>query len=130
MLVTAGHVRRPVQLRGGRRPQPPATAGRIETVVAVGHLGVELFEVADVVVVDVHVHESVQGPVLGEHLAGQAGIAAHQVGEHLSDGRALGDHRRPPAGVLAQHRGQPHFDGHGVLPAEAARHRMVPRGPA
>ena len=75
--------------------QPPATAGRIESDVAVGELGVEAVEVADVVVVLVDVDELVQAARVVEQVAAQAGVALDQRGEHLADGRAV-DARRSP----------------------------------
>ena len=60
-------------MRDARR-QPPATAGRIEMHVAVGDLGVEAVEVADVVVVLVDVDELVQPAVVVEQVAAQARV--------------------------------------------------------
>src|SRR5580658_7172098 len=104
MLVTSAMERRP-------RDRYPASEGTTTSAAghggqdrdgdAVSHLGVELLEVTNVVVVDVHVHELVQRAVVGEHLPFEAGIATDEVGEHLADGRTLGDHRRSPPGMLA-----------------------------
>ena len=56
--------------------------------------GVEALQIADVVVVDVDVHELVQRPVVGEHLAGHAGVLGHELGEHLAHGGAVDAWRR------------------------------------
>src|SRR6266851_6166511 len=70
--------------------------------VAVLDLGVELVEVADVVVVLVHVDELVQRPVLGHDVAGHRRELADPVLEHLADGRAVGVDRRSTPGVLPE----------------------------
>ena len=59
---------------GADARQPPATAGMIETVLAVGDLGVEAVEVAHVVVVDEHVDELAQAAVVVEQAVGEAGV--------------------------------------------------------
>ncbi len=73
-------------LRPALSPRPRRAGSRRG---AVGDLRVEPLEVADVVVVDVDVHELVQRAVVGEHLARQAGVLGDQVGEDLADGRAV-----------------------------------------
>src|SRR5947208_2733176 len=58
--------------------------------VGLGDLGVELVEVADVVVVHVNVHELVQRAVVGPQLAPQPWIAGPQILEHLGAGAPPG----------------------------------------
>ena len=82
--------------------QPPATAGRIDTS-APSATGVSRpCEVAHVVVVDVDVHELVQRPVVGQHLAGHARVLGHQLGEDLADGGPVDADGGRTAGVAAQ----------------------------
>ena len=99
---------------GAGRAQPPATAGRIETV-AVGDLGVELVEVADVVVVAVHVHELVEPARVVDQLLGKARVPRDEVGEHLAHRRALGRHRRRAVGVDTQQVRQTNLDSHRLM---------------
>ena len=82
--------RRPASAPGDRRDDRDG--------VALGHLGVELAEVADVLVVQVHVHEAVH-PAVGRLQVGRgAGELADDVVDDLADRRALGgDLGRPPA---------------------------------
>src|SRR3954463_8675498 len=82
---------------GGARLSP-GDGGEDGDDVAVGHLGVELVEVPDVVVVAVHVDELVEAARFVDQLIGEAGIAGAQIGEHLAHGRAGGGHRRRPVG--------------------------------
>src|SRR4051812_45758734 len=82
------------------------------------HVGVldgrgQLVEEPHVVVVAVHVHELVQGAVLGDDLAGEQRELAHEVVEQLTDGGAVGFDRRLAGGVLAEDSWQAHFDRHG-----------------
>src|SRR5205823_10044625 len=80
--------------------------------VAVGHLGVELVEVPDIVVVAVHVAELVDAARLVDQLVCQTRVAGGEIGEHIAHGGAGGGHRRRPAGVRPQKRGQANLDGH------------------
>ncbi len=59
----------------GGRPQPPATAGRIEMTSPSVDLRVELVEVPDVVVVAVHVDELVQAALVVDQLTDQTRVA-------------------------------------------------------
>src|SRR5271157_1802782 len=72
------------------------------------HLGpvldgrVEALQVAHVVVVDVDVHELVQGTIVGEHLARHPRVLGDELGEDLTDGGAVdADGGRAP-GVATQ----------------------------
>ena len=72
------------------RRRPPAGSRRrrpAPTLVS------SLLEVADVVVVQVDVHETVQRAVVGEHLAGQPRVGRLRGAQHLTDRRALDAHR-------------------------------------
>src|SRR5215211_5902669 len=80
--------------------------------VAVGQLGVERAQEADVLVVDVDVDEAVQGAVLGEQGAGDPRVAPVEVAEQVADGVAVGRHGLLAAGVLAQDRRDTDFNGH------------------
>src|SRR5215204_1691911 len=86
--------------------------------VAVGQLGVEGAEEADVLVVDVDVDEAMQGAVLGEQGAGDPRVAPVEVAEQVADGVAIGGDGLLAAGVLAQDRRDTDFNGHqGLLKA-------------
>src|SRR3954452_12372707 len=98
---------------------PAGDGGEDRDLVAVGDLGVELVEVAHVLVVDVDVHELVQRPVGVAHLLGQPRELQHQVVEHLADGGAVRLHRGLAAGILAHHRWDPDLDGHAAAPEKA-----------
>src|SRR5207247_11264319 len=82
--------------------------------VAVGHLGLELVEVPDVVVVAVHVDELVDAARLVDQLVGKTRVASSQIGEHVAHGGAGGGHRRGPVRVRPQARGKTNLDGHGT----------------
>src|SRR5919106_3122792 len=70
------------------RPFGPALSARDRGEdgddVAVRHLGAELVEVPDVVVVAVHVDELVDAPRLVDELARQPRVAGGEVGEHIA----------------------------------------------
>jgi hypothetical protein len=82
--------------------------------VVVTHLGLQLSEVAHVVVV----HEDIEVPVHlafgGQQRRGETGVPAHEVIEHVSDGRPLGPDRRLSRDDGAQDVRQTYFDGHGI----------------
>src|SRR5215470_4559952 len=78
-------IQRPLALSAGDR-------GEDGDHVAVRHLGVELFEVPDVVVVAIHVHELVDAARLVDELVRQARIAGGEVGEDIAHGGAVGRH--------------------------------------
>src|SRR5436305_10101719 len=92
----------------------PGDGGEDGDDVAVGHLGVELVEVPDVVVVAVHVDELVDAPRLVDELIGETRVAGSQIREDVAHGGAGGGHRRRPVGVRAQERGQSPLAGHGT----------------
>src|SRR3954454_12666208 len=81
--------------------------------LAAGELGVELVEEADVVVVDVDVHELVEVAVLGHDLSLQLRELEDEVLEHLTDRLAVGLDRGLARGVLPQDGGQADVDRHG-----------------
>src|SRR5205807_10349595 len=70
-------------------------------------------EVADVVVVQVHVHELVERPVLRDDLAARGRELADQVLQHLAHRPPVGLHRGLASRVLAKDGGQADFYGHG-----------------
>src|SRR2546427_8174436 len=80
---------------------PAGDGGKDRHDVGVGHLGVELVEVADVVVVHVHVHELVQTAVVVPELAAEPREAGDEVVEDLADRAPVGGNRRLAVGVLA-----------------------------
>src|SRR5712692_6881840 len=86
--------------------------GKDRDDVAVGDFGVELLEIADVVVVAVHVDELVEPTLVVDELARQPGIAGGELGEDITDGGAVGPHRSSALRVRAQQRGQANLDGH------------------
>src|SRR5215218_5544575 len=98
---------------GGARLSP-GDGGEDGDDVAVGHLGLELVEVPDVVVVAVHVDELVDAARLVDELVGQTRVASRQIGEHVAHGGAGGGDRGGPVGVRPQERGQANLDGHGT----------------
>ena len=76
-------------LVAGHCDQPPATAGISVRVSRSADLGVELAEVADVVVVEEDVEVAVELAVAGQQLVPQTGVLADQVVEDLADGGSL-----------------------------------------
>src|SRR5690349_1764923 len=72
--------------------------------VGLADLGVELVEVAHVVVVHVHVDELVQLAVFGDDLVLETGKAAHEVGEDLAQRGAVGVDDGLPARVRTKNR--------------------------
>src|ERR687897_2353494 len=92
----------------------PGDRGEDGDDVAVGHLGIELVEVPDVVVVAVHVDELVDAPRLVDQLVRQTRVAGGEIREYVADGGAGGGHRCCPVGVWPQERGQADLDGHGT----------------
>src|SRR5947209_10681354 len=75
---------------------------------------VELPEVPDVLVVQVHVHELVHATVGRLQVGGGARELTHDVVDDLADGGALGLDLRLPAGVAAHDGGESDGDGHGT----------------
>src|ERR671911_1768504 len=92
----------------------PGDRGEDGDDVAVGHLGLELVEVPDVVVVAVHVDELVDAARLVDQLVGQARVAGRQIREHVAHGGAGGGQRRGPVGMRPQERWETNLDGHGT----------------
>ena len=82
----------------------------------VAHLGVELAEVADVVVVEEDVEVAVQLAVGGQQLVAETRVLADQVVEDLADGRTFGRDVGHPAGRRAKDGGQADIDRHGGSP--------------
>jgi len=89
----------------GGSPTPPAAPGdgrQDRHLGAVLDRRVQALEIAHVVVVDVDVHELVQGTLVRDHLARHARVLGHELGEHLADGGPVhADDGRAP-GVAAQ----------------------------
>src|SRR5437588_1765207 len=106
-----------------RRPRAlPAGDGRQDREhVGIGDLGVELVEIPHVFVVAVHVDEFVHRALVGHQLTAQQRKLAHEVLEHLADGRAVGGNRCLTAGVLAQDGREAHFHGHGSMLGDCYR---------
>src|SRR6266508_1625971 len=98
---------------GGARLSP-GDGGEDGDDVAVGHLGLELVEVPDVVVVAVHVDELVDAARLVDQLVGKTRVASSQIGEHVAHGGAGGGHRRGPVGMRPQEGGETNLDRHGT----------------
>ena len=123
-LVGGREPRQPDQRRVADRGQrgvvahqrigPPAAGdGRQDRdAVAVGELGGDAVEEADVLVVEVDVHEAAQLAAVDEALA-DAGVAALQVGEELGEGRALALDGLLAVGVGAEDGRDADLDGHG-----------------
>ena len=100
--------------------QPPATAGRMDDLVAVGDRCVERREVADVVVVHVDVDEAVQGAVVVQHLPGHARVLADQgPGAPRRWSPPLDHHGGVPPGLGAEDGRQADVDGHGTSRSQA-----------
>src|SRR5436853_7231385 len=99
----------------GRSGSPRAAGHRRQDRyhAVVRHLGGEPVEVADVVVVQVHVDELVEGALLRDHLAPHGGELADQVLQHLAHAPAVGLDRGLASRVLTEDGGQADFDGHG-----------------
>src|SRR5947209_16338676 len=64
------------------RPGASRHGGEDGDHIGVGDLGVESFQVTDVVVVAVDVHEPVEGPFGSHHLPRHAGVGLDEVLEH------------------------------------------------
>src|SRR5205823_5414307 len=79
---------------------------------AVADRGLEATEETDVLVVDVHVDEPPQLPLLDEPFA-QPGMPRLEVGEQLAESRPLTLDGPLAGGVLTKDRGDPDLDGHG-----------------
>ena len=98
----------------GRRTDRSPGHGREDgDLVGGGEGGVEAREVPHVVVVDVDVHELVQGAVGVDDLAGQARELGGQGGQRLPHRVAVGGDGLGSSGVRAEHCRQMHGDGHG-----------------
>src|SRR5215813_291951 len=108
-LVWGGECR-----EGGEPERAAGHGGQDRHVVAVGQLGVQRAEEADVLVVDVHVDEPVQRPVLDEPVA-QPGVPGVQVGEQVGEGVTGAGDGLLAARVLPQDSGDANLDCHGVL---------------
>src|SRR6266542_3112341 len=80
--------------------------------VAVVELGIERAEEADVLVIDVDVHEAVQPTVRCEQLAGDAREARLEVAEEVADGAALGLDALGAIRVFPQDGRDTNFHGH------------------
>src|SRR5262245_21931488 len=80
--------------------------------VAVRHLGVELLEVPDVVVVAVHVDELVDAARLVDELVRESRIARAEVGEDVAHRGAVCGHGDGAARVRPQECGKADLDGH------------------
>ena len=109
---------------------PPATAGRIVTCRPSGDLGVELVQVAHVVVVEIDVDELVELAVPGERAGrpspGYSACRASRTSPMVAPS-TLTD--RCPAGMLAQH-GFGRFDfGHGPPSGKVDYFRSDTNGP-
>src|SRR5262249_19524457 len=92
----------------------PRDRGEDREDVAVGELGVEPLEVADVVVVLVDVDELVQAALVVEEVLAQAGILLDEGTEDVADGRAVDTDRRLAVGLGSQNSGELHLDRHGA----------------
>src|SRR6266545_262765 len=93
-------------------PGPPGDRRQDGDHVAVVELGVERAEEADVLVVDVDVHEAVQRALLGEELGGDARVAPLEIADQVADGPTLGADALGAIRVFAQDRRDTHFDSH------------------
>src|SRR6266498_1755837 len=107
---------RPTRSPGpGLALEPPGPAGdrrQDGDHIAVVELGVERAEEADVLVVDVDVHEAVQPALIGEELARNAWEARLQVTEQLADGTAFGIDAFRAVRVFPQDGRDTDFHGH------------------
>src|SRR5439155_14142387 len=96
-------------------PSVPLTAGHGREDgdrIALADLRLQRPEVADILLVDIDVHEPVEVPAPGHDAVLDARIAAFQVVQHFADGpAAIRFHDGFPADVLAQDGGD--LDPHG-----------------
>jgi glycerate 2-kinase len=92
--------------------------------LAVGDLGVEAVEIADVVVVDEDVDEAAQRPVVEQPL-GEPGVTLLELGEDVAE-RARSDvDRRRPARERAHGGRDSHGDGHARNPTGTVRNHAA-----
>lgn len=75
-------------------------------------LGVELFQVSHVIVVQIDVHKAVQGTISREHLTRKPRVRHFKSTQHVSDRRAFDQYRRAALHGGPQQGGQTDFDRH------------------
>src|SRR5262245_33980765 len=93
----------------------PSDGGEDCHRVAVGELGVEGAEEADILVVDVHVDEAVQRAVVGDETGAEARVAPVKINEQVGDGVAGATDGLLAAGIRAEDGRDANFDGHGAF---------------
>src|SRR3954464_5620011 len=105
---------RTLPCRGGGRRSAARDRREDRHRVAVLHLGVQRTGEADVLVVDVDVHEAVQLALLGHEAVLQARVLVVQVVDERAQRGAAAFDGLVAAGVGAQDGRDPDLDGHGV----------------
>ena len=85
--------------------RPAGDGGQDGDDVVRGDLGVQLVEITDVVVVDVHVDEAMQAALVREHLAGNGRVGLLERLEDLTDRVPVDVHDRLTAGGGTEHGG-------------------------